>query len=217
MRYIISESRLNNFLDKLFIERYGDNLNKIVNDSGYTYFFDSDGGKPFELNQGGTLWANDFPFLLQIKRLFGLKNSKETTKFFKAYFDKKFGVDVRLVSSEGGYSKPGDYENDIDPWLEEPETDDDYNQVNESKVDAMAFLFLDSYLKDYSPEEQENLIVFGRGKRNQIAYDKGDQILFVLDELFHKVEDMFNLSSTATKKLFKDYFESKGLRVKRFM
>jgi hypothetical protein len=91
------------------------------------------------------------------------------------------------------------------------------NRIDESKVDAMAFLFLDSYLKDYSPEEQENLIVYGKGNRNQIAYDKGDQILFVHDELFNKVGDLFNLSSTATKNLFKDYFASKGLRVKRFM
>lgn len=93
----------------------------------------------------------------------------------------------------------------------------DFTKLNESKINAMAFFFLDSYLKDYSPEEKENLIVWGKGKRNQIAYDKGDQILIVHDELFHKVEDMFNLTSEATTKLLKDYIESKGLRVKRLM
>lgn len=91
------------------------------------------------------------------------------------------------------------------------------NYISESKVDKIIFLFLDSYLKDYTPEENDNLIVYGRGKRNQIAYDKGEQLLFVLDELYHKIQDMFNLNTESTKKVFKDYFASKGMRVKRFM
>jgi hypothetical protein len=91
------------------------------------------------------------------------------------------------------------------------------NRINESKVNAMIFLFLDSYLKDYSPEEQKNVVLFGRNDRNQIAYEKGDEILFVTDELFHKIQDMFNLTSPGTRQAFKDYFASKGMRVKRFM
>jgi len=91
------------------------------------------------------------------------------------------------------------------------------NYINESKVNKMIFLFLDSYLKDYTPEESDTLVVYGKGKRNQIAYDKGEKLLFVSDELYHKIQDMFNLSAESTTKVFKAYFESKGLRVKRFM
>jgi hypothetical protein len=217
MKYIILENRLNKLLDNLFIDRYGQELTKIVGEDGYTYFFDDEEKRPFELNLAGTLWVNDFPFLNQIKRLFSLKNSNETDKFFKEYFEEKYGVDVKRVNSEGGYSKPGDYEGDIDPWLQEPETDDDYIQVNESLVNNKIFFFLDSYLEDYSHEETKTLILFGKGKENQIAYDKGDQILFVTDHLFELIKNMFNLSKTGTKQVFKDYFQNKGWRVKRFM
>jgi hypothetical protein len=91
------------------------------------------------------------------------------------------------------------------------------NRIDESKVNTMIFLFLDSYLKDYSPEEQKNVVLFGRNERNQIAYEKGDEILFVTDELFHKIQDMFNLTASGTRQAFKDYFASKGMRVKRFL
>ena len=89
--------------------------------------------------------------------------------------------------------------------------------ISESKINNKIFLFLDSYLEDYSREETDNLILFGKGKQNQIAYEKGDQILFVIDHLFELIKSMFNLSKTGTKEVFKEYMASKGLRVKRFM
>lgn len=89
--------------------------------------------------------------------------------------------------------------------------------INESKINNKIFLFLDSYLEDYSPEETSTLILYGKGQQNQIAYEKGDQILFVSNHLFDLIKNMFNLSKTSTKQMFKDYFQSKGLRVKRFM
>lgn len=91
-----------------------------------------------------------------------------------------------------------------------------YIIISESKVNKMAFLFLDSYLENHSPEDKGDLIVYGRGKNNVVAYDKNERLLMVADSLMNKVQDMFNLSNVATKKLFRDYFESKGLTVKRF-
>jgi hypothetical protein len=89
--------------------------------------------------------------------------------------------------------------------------------VGESKINDKIFLFLDSYLEDYSPEETNNLVLFGKGKENKMAYEKGDQILFVTDQLFELVKIMFNLSKTGTKEVFKDYLGNMGYRVKRFM
>jgi hypothetical protein len=50
-----------------------------------------------------------------------------------------------------------------------------------------------------------------------IAYDKGDMILFVRDHLYELLRDMFSLTNTSARKVFKDYIESKGYRVKRFV
>ena len=89
--------------------------------------------------------------------------------------------------------------------------------ISESKINNKIFIFLDAYLEDYSNEETDNLILYGKGKENKMAYEKGDQILFVIDHLFELIKSMFNLSNTGTKQVFKDYMASKGLRVKRFM
>ena len=216
MKYIISENRLNKLLDNLFTNRYGQELTKVVEDDGYIIFLDDEQKKPFDLNLGGTLWVNDYPFFKQVKRLLGLRGTDAVDEVFKNYFLKKYDVNVERVSSEGGYSKLGDAEGDIDPWLDN-EFDDETDQINESKINNKIFLFLDSYLEDYSREETDNLILYGKGKENKMAYDKGDQILFVIDHLFELIKSMFNLSKTGTKEVFKDYMANKGLRVKRFM
>jgi hypothetical protein len=89
--------------------------------------------------------------------------------------------------------------------------------ITESRLESVIFRFLDSYLKDYSIEDNGSLVVFGKGDKNQIAYDKGDMILFVRDSLNELVKNMFSMSNTSTKKLFKDYMQSKGYKVKRFV
>jgi hypothetical protein len=121
MKYIITESRFNDLLDKLFIDRYGDLLVKDERPDGYIIFWDgrphSEKGVPFELNAGGNLWVNDYTFLKKIKTLFGLKNM-EVNELFKNYFEDRYGVEVKMVSSEGGYNLPGDDFDYADPWLD---------------------------------------------------------------------------------------------------
>ena len=89
--------------------------------------------------------------------------------------------------------------------------------ITESRLESVIFRFLDSYLKDYSIEDNGSLVVFGKGDKNQIAYDKGDMILFVREHLYELLRDMFSLNNTSARKVFKDYIESKGYRVKRFV
>jgi hypothetical protein len=131
MKYIIAESRFNNILDKLFINRYGSILVKEDQPDGYIVFYDehqpysknkeqpfSQRGVPFELNTGGNLWVNDYIFFRRIKHLFGLKTSDEVNELFKNYFKDRYGVEVKMVSSEGGYHQPGDDLDYADPWLD---------------------------------------------------------------------------------------------------
>lgn len=129
MKYIITESRFNSVLDKFFIDRYGSLLVKDNQPDGYVVFFDehrpfskyndqpfAQRGAPFELNVAGTLWANDYTFLKKIKNYFGLKTSDEVNELFKSYFEDRYGVKVKTVASEGGYSLPGDDLYYADPW-----------------------------------------------------------------------------------------------------
>ena len=122
MKYIIAESKFNNILDKLFIHRYGSLLVKNEHPDGYVVFWDSQPFSkkniPFELNVGGTLWANDYTFFKNIKNLFGLKTSDEVDELFKNYFEDRYGVNVKMVSSEGGYHLPGDDLDYADPWFD---------------------------------------------------------------------------------------------------
>jgi len=70
---------------------------------------------------------------------------------------------------------------------------------------------------DYPMEENSKLILFGSGDRNKIAYDKEDMILFVSDTLSDLVKNMFSLTYLQTRQVFRDYMESKGYKVKRFI
>ena len=81
----------------------------------------------------------------------------------------------------------------------------------------MIFLFLESYLTEYPIEDNGQLVVFGKGDKNQIAYDIGDRILFVRDSLHELVKKMFSLTDRGTKEIFKQFMESKGYKVKRMV
>jgi hypothetical protein len=121
MKYIISESRFNDVLDKLFIDRYESLLIKKDRPDGYVVFWDGrpqpEKGIPFELNAGGNLWVNDYTFFKKIRNLFGL-TTMETNGLFKNYFEDRYGVEVKMVSSEGGYHLPDDDPDYADPWLD---------------------------------------------------------------------------------------------------
>lgn len=117
---LTEDSKLNSVLDKLFIDRYGSLLVKDERDE-YVIFWDgrtfSEKGIPFELNSAGTLWVNDYSFLKKVKNLFGLK-PMEANELFKNYFEDRYGVEVKRISSEGGYNLPGDDLDYGDPWLD---------------------------------------------------------------------------------------------------
>lgn len=218
MKYIIREDKLDRVLDKLFIQRYGAPLKKEVLEDGYIDFYDPEGLRPYEVNLAGTIWVNDYPFLLFIRKILGL-NKDESERVLIDYFKDRYEIDGKRVNSEGGYSKPGDPESDLDPWLssiDEKIKTIVRNVINESKIDNMVFVFLDGYLKDHSPEENKDLILYGKGKKNVMAYDKNERLLMVADSLKELVQTMFNLSNPATKRVFRDYLESKGYEVKRF-
>jgi len=87
--------------------------------------------------------------------------------------------------------------------------------ITESQLESTIFKFLDTYLDINSPEESESLIVFGKGR--EIAYEKGDKLLMVRDRLFQKIKNLFNLSTSGARKIFIEYIESKGLKIKRFV
>ena len=89
--------------------------------------------------------------------------------------------------------------------------------ISEEKLNKMIFLFLESYLTEYPIEDNGQLVVFGKGGKNQIAYDIGDRILFVRDSLHELVKKMFSLTDRGTREIFKQFMESKGYKVKRMV
>lgn len=145
MKYIITENRIHNLVDKFFIKRYGGLLRKEVTDDDYTYFYDLENGKPFEMNSGGTLWVNDYILYKQIRSVFGF-NTKEVDEFFKNYFNDRYDVNVKRVASEGGYDRGGDDLDDADPWLDEFNNE---SIVTEEKKDGIMKLSYDVFDNDW--------------------------------------------------------------------
>lgn len=89
--------------------------------------------------------------------------------------------------------------------------------ITEERLNQIIFKFLDGYLSEYPKEETDKLVVFGKGDKNQIAYDIGDKILLVRDSIHELVKNIFSLSTTGTNRIFKDYIESKGYKVKKMV
>ena len=121
MNYIITESKLNNVLDKLFIKRYGSLLVKNEQPDGYVVFSDgqpySKENNPFELNVAGNLWINDYTFFKNIKDLIGFETSLGAKELIKRYFQDRYGVKVTMVSIGSGYHHPDNDPDDDDSWL----------------------------------------------------------------------------------------------------
>jgi hypothetical protein len=126
MKYIITESRLNNVLDKLFIKRYGSLLVKDEKPDGYVVFLDGlpsyKENNPFELNVAGNLWINDYTFFKSIKDLIGFETSLGAKELIKRYFQDRYGVKVTMVSIASGYRHPDNTpddndDDDDDSWL----------------------------------------------------------------------------------------------------
>lgn len=146
MKYVITENRLHNLVDKFFIKRYGGLLRKEVNDENYTYFYDLENGKPFEMNMGGTLWVGDYTLYRQIRSILGFNNSEEVDEFFKNYFKDRYDVDVKRVASEGGYHREGDDLDYADPWMDEF---DEQSIIAEEKKDDILKLPYDVFDNDW--------------------------------------------------------------------
>lgn len=169
MKYIITENRLHNLVDKFFIKRYGGLLRKEVTDDDYTYFYDLENGRPFEMNSGGTLWVGDYILYKQIRSILGF-NSKEVDEFLKNYFNERYDVDVKMVASEGGYDRVGDDLDDADPWLDEFNNE---SIVTEEKKDGIMKLSYDIFGEDW-----DSLQAFINKRGNPPYTLKGDVNLF---------------------------------------
>lgn len=166
MKYIITENRLHNLVDKFFIKRYGGLLRKEVNDENYTYFYDLENGKPFEMNMGGTLWVGDYTLYRQIRSVLGFNNSEEVDEFFKNYFNDRYDVDIKRVASEGGYHREGDDLDYADPWM------DEFNEesiIAEEKKDGILKLPYDVFDNDWDALQE-----FLRRRGNPQYALKGD-------------------------------------------
>ena len=103
MKYIITESKLNEVIKKYMDATYGDvEMNIDKDDDGYIHFFsrrdvDRD-GYPVRIayrNNTGTLWIN-FSFLERMVTLFGTSVDEAIEK----YFEDKFGIVILRINVE---------------------------------------------------------------------------------------------------------------------
>ena len=129
MRYIIKENRISDVIDLLIKERYGEPL-EMEEDDDYLYFYSPSNkrgkgnNEPFERNAWGMLWVNDYILYKKIRNFLGLKN-KEVKEYLKQYFEEKYGVKIKDVSSENSsFFLPGEEDDDSDPWFDDNDDDD---------------------------------------------------------------------------------------------
>jgi hypothetical protein len=90
--------------------------------------------------------------------------------------------------------------------------------INESQLDKIIFQFLEHQIKDYPKEKlSDTLIVYGEPPETQLGIDTSRNILYVRPELYELVMRVFSLTNTPTKKVFKDFMETKGYKVEKIV
>jgi len=101
MKYIITESKLNEVIKKYMEATYGD-VEMTVDEDGYINFFsrkdvDSD-GHPVRIahrSRYGTLWI-DYSFFEKMRVLFGNSVGEGIEK----YYSDKFGIEIKRINME---------------------------------------------------------------------------------------------------------------------
>ena len=101
MKYIITESKLNEVIKKYMDATYGD-VEMAVDEDGYIHFFsrkdiDSDGQavRIAHRNLYGTLWI-DYSFFEKMRVLFGNSVGEGIEK----YYSDKFGIEIKRINME---------------------------------------------------------------------------------------------------------------------
>ena len=101
MKYIITESKLDNVVKKYMNSSFGD-VEMNVDEDGYINFFstkdiDNEGYRKriAHRNLYGTLWI-DYNFLNEMVDFFGT----DVGMSIKRYFEDKFGIEVKQVNVE---------------------------------------------------------------------------------------------------------------------
>ena len=103
MKYIISESKLNDVVKKYMEIIYGDiEMNVDKDEEGFIHFFSrkdfDEDGYPVRIayrNNNGTLWV-DYSFLERMVILFGTSVDESIEK----YFEDKFGIVILRINVE---------------------------------------------------------------------------------------------------------------------
>ena len=102
MKYVITESKLNEVIKKYMDATYGDVEMTVDKDDGYIHFFsrrdvDSD-GYPVRIahrNLNGTLWI-DYSFFEKMRILFGNSVGEGIEK----YYSDKFGIEIMRINMQ---------------------------------------------------------------------------------------------------------------------
>ena len=102
MKYIITESKLNEVIKRYMDATYGDVEMTVDKDDGYIHFFsrkdvDSDGHavRIAHRNLNGTLWI-DYSFFEKMRVLFGNSVGEGIEK----YYSDKFGIEIKRINME---------------------------------------------------------------------------------------------------------------------
>ena len=103
MKYIITESKLNEVIKKYMDATYGDvEMNIDKDDDGYIHFFSrrdvDSNGYPVRIahrSRYGTLWI-DYSFFEKMRVLFGNSVGEGIEK----YYSDKFGIEIKRINME---------------------------------------------------------------------------------------------------------------------
>jgi hypothetical protein len=115
MKYILSESKFNSIINKIFNSYYNEPLIKYEDDEGYLLFIPESEITPylnkdlkklpqrfyetskFERNRWGNLWVNDIELIEKITAILGI-SEEETEMVLLEYFEEKYGIKIKKVT-----------------------------------------------------------------------------------------------------------------------
>jgi hypothetical protein len=115
MKYILSESKFNSIINKIFNSHYNESLIKYQDDEGYLLFIPESEITPylnknikklpdhlynnskFERNLWGMLWVNDIDLIEKIISILSI-SEEETKIILLDYFEDKYDIRIKNVT-----------------------------------------------------------------------------------------------------------------------
>jgi len=89
--------------------------------------------------------------------------------------------------------------------------------ITESRFLSVVRKFIDDKLSTFEVEEENGIFTWGRGTGNVMLFDSSNNLLFISNDFYTSISDIFGIPLHEVSVIFKDYMRDKGYNVSRIV